>query len=373
MSERRPSVAIVGPVPPFRGGIAQHTARLRQALSAAADVTVFSFSRQYPQAIFPGQSDRDPACEGHREPGTTYEIDSLWPPSWRRVARALATMRPDVVVVPWWTVFFAPCFGYLAWRARRAGIPVVVMCHNVVEHESASWKRVMTRLVLRQADGFVTHTAEDRDNLLAMVPGAHVAVRPHPLYDQFPPARGTLERSAATELLFFGFVRPYKGLDVLIEAMALVRDLDIRLTIAGEIWGDEAPFHNRVAALGIDDAVSFVSRYLGADEAAEYFALADWVVLPYRSATGSGVVPLAYHYDRPVIVTRVGGLPEVVRDGVTGLIAEPESAPSLADAIRRAARMGPEVMGPGIQRIKAELSWDELAAAVLTAGGVGRD
>lgn len=364
MAERK-VVALVGPVLPFRGGIAQHTTRLRQALADVAEVHTFSFSRLYPKAIFPGESDRDVAYDGHAEPDTSYRLDSISPLSWRRTAREIVSLKPDVLLIPWWTVFLAPCFGYIAHRARRAGITVVFLCHNVIEHESASWRRALTRAVLRNGSRFVTQTFCDSENLRAMLPEASVTVRPHPLYDHFPPAKGSIARLAETELLFFGFVRPYKGLDVLIEAMALTTDLDVRLTVAGEVWGDATPFTERVSRLGLSERVEFVSRYLSDEDAAEYFAAADWVVLPYRGATGSGVVPLAYHYDRPVIVTRVGGLPDVVRDGTTGLIAEPESPTSLADTIRRATQTPSATMSDGIQAIKAELSWDTLVRAVL--------
>lgn len=363
--QQRQKVVLIGPVLPFRGGIAQHTTRLRGALEEHVDVHTISFSRLYPASIFPGKSDRDPELAGHEEPHTDYTLDSISPISWRKVARSVIRTEPDLVVIPWWTVFFAPCFGYLASRFRRAGIPVVFMCHNTVEHESAPWKRMFTRAVLGRGSAYVTQTLEDRDNLLEILPRARVVVQPHPIYDQFPPARGTLKRAATTELLFFGFVRPYKGLDVLLEAMALLGDKDVRLTVAGEVWGDQEVFENQAAELGITDRVEFVTRYLGDAEVAEYFDRSDWVVLPYRSATGTGVVPIAYHYLRPVIVTRVGGLPDVVREGVTGFVVEPESPRALADAIERATSIPAGTMSAGIEEIKKEFSWDRLALAVL--------
>ncbi len=371
MSPRSPRVALVGPVLPFRGGISQHTTMLHRALSRMGDVTTHSFSRQYPRAIFPGESDRDPALEGHREPGVRYAIDSLDPRTWRKAARAIVESRPRVAIIPWWTVFWAPCFSYVAKRLRREGIPVVFMCHNVVEHEEAAWKRLLTRRVLELGSAYAVHTTVDENNLLAMIPDAEVTVHPHPVYEQFPPATGALPKEHELELLFFGFVRPYKGLDVLIEALPLVRDdLDVRLTVAGEFWQGGEETRTRIAELGVGERVDIVEGYLSDADAAEYFARADAVALPYRSATGSGVVAVAYHYDKPVIVTRVGGLPDVVEDGRTGFVVPPESPESLARAIERLAETDLEAMGREVHRFKDEkLTWEGLASAILSLAG----
>lgn len=370
MPVARPRIALIGPILPFRGGIAQHTTMLRRALEELADVVAYSFSRQYPSLLFPGDSDRDPAFEGHVEPGTSYSIDTVNPLTWRRAVREIVRQSPDAVVIPWWHVYFAPCFGYMARRLKRAGIPVVFMCHNVVEHESALWRHELTRRVLRLGDGHVVQTAIDEANLRDLLPGASPIRYTHPVYDQFPAASGELMPEHALELLFFGFVRQYKGLDILIEAMGLVpRDIDVRLTVAGEFWGDGAEgTSERIEQLGIGDRVELVSKYLTEAEVAEYFARAHAAVLPYRSATGSGVVAVAYHYDKPVVVTRVGGLPDVVVDGETGYVVEPESPEDLARAIERLASADLGAMAANVDRHKREnMSWRGLSLAVLEA------
>lgn len=372
MADGRPKVLIVGPVLPFRGGIAQHTTLLLRAFAEMADARAFSFTRQYPSMIFPGESDRDPAFEGHEEPLTTYLIDSVNPLTWRRAARRALRWRPDLVVLPWWHVYWAPGFGYLARRLRRAGIPVVFLCHNVVEHETAGWKRDITRRVLALGSGYVVHTDIDEKNLLELLPDARTRKHPHPTYDQFPAAVGSLPREHALELLFFGFVRPYKGLDLLLEALALVDPaVDYRLTVAGEFWKGAEETRALIESLGISERVELVSRYLTEEEAAEYFDRAHAVVLPYRDATGSGVVALAYHYDKPVVVTRVGGLPDVVDHGQTGLVVDPDSPEALARAINRLANTDLDAMAELVERYKAEhLTWEGLARAVLDAGGL---
>ena len=345
---------------------------LLRAFCEFADARAISFTRQYPKLLFPGESDRDPAYQGHVEPHTDYLIDSINPFTWRAAVKKAIAEKPDVVVMPWWQVYWAPSFSYIARRLRRAGIPVVFLCHNVTEHEAAAWKRALTRRVLASGSGHVVQTNLDGEHLLELLPDAKPVLHLHPAYDQFPTPLGTLAPEHDLELLFFGFVRPYKGLDLLLDALALVdSSLDVRLTVAGEFWHGSAETEARIAQLGIGKRVELVNRYLTEQDVAEYFARAHALVLPYRSATGSGVVAIAHHYEKPVIVTRVGGLPDVVENGVTGFVVEPESPQAIADAIEHLGERDLDSMVAAVRRFKAErLTWSGLANAVLEAGGV---
>jgi glycosyltransferase involved in cell wall biosynthesis len=356
---------VIGPVLPWRGGIAQHTTMLLRALrDAGAAVQALSYSRQYPRWLYPGKSDRDPGYADHREPGVDYCIDSLNPITWQRAVSKIALGEAELVIVPWWTVFWAPATLFVTRALRRRGVTVVLLCHNVVEHETARWRRALAAAVYRQAQRFLVHTRQDAENLIAEMPGARVTVHPHPIYGHFPPATGSLPRRAACELLFYGFVRPYKGLDVLLEAMALLPQEGLHLTVAGEFWGGVEETHDRIRSLGIEDRVEVSARYHGEQETAELFARADLVVLPYRSATGSGVVPIAYRYRKPVVASRVGGLQDVVENGVTGLLVEAGSPEALADGIRRAMAFRPDVQA--FERVEKRMSWRSLARAALT-------
>lgn len=358
-------VVLIGPVLPFRGGIAQHTTMLHRALSQRTTVQTISFSRQYPKFLFPGKSDRDPTYLNYREPDVHYLIDSVNPLSWKRTINALATAPGCTVILPWWTVYWTFCFLYLTLTLRKKGCRILFFCHNVVEHETAFWKRFLTKQVLRHGDMFMVHTHEDKNNLLNLLPGAIVRVHPHPIYDHFPAPHGTLRRQGDLELLFFGFIRPYKGLDILVEAMGLLRGKNIHLTIAGEFWGGQEETERRIHDLGIEAQIDVVAQYINEQETAEYFSRADIVVLPYKSATGSGVVPIAYHYGKPVIVTPVGGLKDVVVDGKTGFFVEVGSATSLADKIQLLTSDGLAKMKPDIDDFKARFSWASMAKDIL--------
>ncbi|HHH47079.1 MAG TPA: glycosyltransferase [Thiotrichales bacterium] len=359
-----PRISLVGPVTPFRGGIAQHTTMLHRAFSKLADIQTVSFSRQYPSWLFPGASDKDPDFAGHSEENVDYVIDSMNPLSWRQAVRLISDFRPDVALIPWWTIFWAPCFGYIADRLQKQGIRVTFFCHNVVDHETAGWKTWLSRRVLLRGSSYVVHTRADKAKLEQLMADPNILVHPHPIYDQFPHARGTLPRRGRVELLFYGFIRPYKGLEVLLEAMRYVDD-HVFLTIAGECWGDSEALSRRIQKWNLSDRVSFEPRYHSAQETAELFFRADLVVLPYLSATGSGIIPIAYHYDTPVLATNVGGLPDVVDDERTGYLVEPGNPLALAKVINNFDPSSAPRMAEHIRQKKQSMSWDAMARAIL--------
>jgi glycosyltransferase involved in cell wall biosynthesis len=363
--ESKPKLGLIGPVLPYRSGIAQHTTMLHRALRQRAELTTLSFKRQYPAWLFPGETDRDPFRAGYSEPGVEYVIDSMDPRTWRRAAAQLVSAEVQALILPWWTIFFAPLFAYLKRACARRSIPVVFMCHNVVEHEAALHKVALSRIVLRGAQGYCLQSQSEEDKLKSLVPNAHTVVHPHPLYDQFPQAERQLIRRAPLELLFFGIVRPYKGLDVLLEAMALLKRRDVHLSVVGEFWHDKETLLTRIEVLGLTERIEVVPRYVSDQEAADYFARADVVVLPYRSASGTGIIPMAYHYGKPVIATRIGGLEHVVLEGKTGLFVAPESPKALADAIERVNHADLLTMRPHIESFKATMTWDSLASSLM--------
>ena len=354
-------VVLIGPVLPYRGGIAQHTTMLHRALQEQTDCLTISFSRQYPRWLFPGKSDRDETISGDTEPGVEYIIDSINPLTWARAVKRIKRFAPCSVIFPWWHAYWTFCFGWLSRQLKKADIEVVFLCHNVVEHETVYWNRFLADLSFRSADRFVVHTSADREIIRDRFPDVPVAVHPIPLYVQFPDAVDIYPRRAKLELLFFGFVRPYKGLDILLEAMGQLKDEDVFLSVVGEFWTSENETRKCIADEGIENKVEIVARYVPDSEAASFFTRCDVVVLPYRSATGSGVVSLSYHYGKPVIATRVGGLPEVVVEGKTGLLVKPGTSTGLATAVR--SLLSKEVVfdDQAIEAMGSGMTWSGLA------------
>ncbi|MEM1145942.1 MAG: glycosyltransferase family 4 protein [Pseudomonadota bacterium] len=358
-------VIVIGPVLPFRGGIAQHTTMLARAVKIEANVHVFSFKRLYPKWLYPGSSDRDSDLRDHHEAGVDYSLDSLNPMTWHRCAKQVVGMQPAFALFPWWTFFLGPCFAYISAYLRKENVEVIFFCHNVSDHEDKTWKRLIAKWVLGTGSRFVVHTKLDRQNLIALHPSAEVVVHPHPIYEHFPEPRHLLPRRAKLELLFYGFVRPYKGLKVLLRALSQLRDMPVFLTVAGEFWDGYASVVAEVETLGITNQIEIRPGYHSDADTAELFERADVVVLPYLSATGSGVIPLAYHYRRPVIATRVGGLPDVVVDRETGWLVDSGDALALAQTIRDIPNPVEPKMRRAIEEMSQSLSWSSLAHVIL--------
>jgi glycosyltransferase involved in cell wall biosynthesis len=321
-------LVLIGPTHPYKGGIAQHTTALAHRLGAAGhEVDVWSWRRQYPARLYPGEQ---------RVPGSVPELPVpprvSEPLSWDRPVGWITTGRRargfDGVVLTWTTpVQGPPYLGLLAGLHRHAA--VVTLCHNVLPHEPSRMDRPLARAVFRRSSGLLVHSTAQQAAAQALVPATPTAVAALP-----PPGLTAGARTSRTgTLLFFGLVRPYKGLDVLLEALP---GTSWRLVVAGEFWGDAlAEAQAQVARLGLDDRVDLRPGYVAAADVGALFAEADALVLPYRSATGSIVADLGRDHGLPVVVTDVGTLPDGVRDGVDGLVV-----PAADSAALRAALIG---------------------------------
>jgi glycosyltransferase involved in cell wall biosynthesis len=373
-------IALVGPVHPWRGGIAQYLGLLGESLMPRAEVRGVTFTRQYPGFLFPGESQRDPAAEPPRFP-VAAGLDSIGPWSWRATARRLEAFAPGIVLLKWWLPFFGPAFASAVGPLRGRGTRVMLVCDNLVPHERRPFDRAFTRWMLRNSDGYLVMSESVERDLDRLKPGAPCRRVLHPLYAQFDRGRYTRESArarlglAGEVAVFFGYVRHYKGLDTLLEAWPAVRARrPVTLVAAGEFYQDAAPYRALVekANAGAPDraaAVRLLDRYLPDDEVEALFKAADVVVLPYRSATQSGVTHVAYALGVPVITTDVGGLAETVRPGETGLVVPPEDPAVLADAVVRffADEMGPRLRA-GVRSLQHEHSWEVLADRVVELG-----
>jgi glycosyltransferase involved in cell wall biosynthesis len=362
-------IALVGPTYPLRGGIAHYNARLYQALDAAGHrVRLYGMTRQYPALFFPGKRQED-VSEAPIAARSEAVVDSMGPLSWAQCHDKLRRFGPDAVAFQWWHPFFAPSFGTIARLVARSGARPVFICHNVRPHEATRIDDALLRYAYGAVDRFLVHADEERERLRALLGGrpAHVEVAPHPVYDVFEAsgesqseARQALGLRAPHQLLFFGYVRRYKGLDILLEALGGA-DLDFELTVAGECYEDADAYRAQIERLGLTDRVHFLDRYVSNEEVPRFFRAADVCVLPYRHATQSGIVQVAYALDTPVIVTRVGGIPEVVEDGVSGLLVPPEDSGALSHAVRR--YFSEQLRAPlqeGVRAKRAQLGWHRI-------------
>ncbi|MGE5346320.1 MAG: glycosyltransferase [Acidithiobacillales bacterium] len=385
-------VALVGPVPPWRSGIADQDERLLRALQRlGAEPVVATFSRMYPPFLYPGRADRgDESVPAGL--GEVHEILDGWNPfSFVAAARFLAARGADLVLVPWWTAWWAPHTLLLlsALGAERPSAVRLLLCHNVWDHETGPLRAALTRAVLRRADRLVVQNARAEAELRAELPEKPVALLPHPseprvILPDREEARARLGvPSDAAVFLFAGILRRYKGWDLLLEAFRKVHreEPSALLVLAGEPWGDaerlaaEAEEAARAASRFSRQRPAFAGvrlelRYLSEEERSLWFAASDAVVCPYRHATGSGSAADALAHGRPVIGTRVDGLVDVVEEGVSGLLVPPEDAEALAEAMRRFVRerLGPRLSAGAAVRAAA-FHPDVHARRLLAFGG----
>ncbi|MCB8951141.1 MAG: glycosyltransferase [Ardenticatenales bacterium] len=365
-------LAIIGPTYPYRGGIAHYTTLLARECRQRHTVRLISFSRQYPRWLFPGQSDRDPS-QHPLQTDAEYWLDGLNPLTWRQTARRLRAWQPEAVIISWWVPYWAPAWAALTWLLRRAPHPprLLFICHNVLPHESGPLDRAAARLALGRADGFLAHSQADAALLRQMFPHARVIATALPTYADLgqTAAPATLPIELPSDrplLLFFGFVRPYKGLDVLLRALpAVLAQQPVHLLVVGEFWQGEAAYQALIERMGVAEAVTLWNQYVPDEQLVACVRRADAAVLPYRSATQSAVAQVAFGQGTPVITTNVGGLAEAVQDGRTGLVVPPDDPAALAAAINRflGEKLGP-TMRAHIAADQDRFSWGNLVRAL---------
>ena len=368
-------VILLSPAHPLRGGIATSSERLaREFHKMGHHVQIYSFSLQYPGFLFPGTtqytSDPPPAdLEIH----TT--VNSVWPLNWIKVGRTLKKMRPDLIIARYWLPFMGPCLGTILRIARGNGhTRTMALVDNAVPHEKRLGDLLFTRYFLAQADGFVVMSEAVRQDIQQLAPGKPVRFNPHPIYDNYgelvpkEEARRHLQLDEAGRyLLFFGFIRDYKGLDLLLQAIAdaRVQKAGVKLIIAGEYYGKQEYYESLIRDLNLQDRVHSHTHFIPTDQVKYFFGAADVVAQPYRSATQSGISQIAYHFEKPMIVTGVGGLPEIVPDGVAGYITD-ISADAIADAIVDFYSQNKEAeLVAGVKGRKHLFNWNSLVDCFL--------
>jgi D-inositol-3-phosphate glycosyltransferase len=305
------------------------------------DSKIISFSLQYPGFLFPGKTQYDTG-KGPQDIKIETSINSINPLNWLKVARQIKREKPDCVIFRYWLPFMGPCLGTIARNIKKGtDIKVIAITDNVIPHEKRFGDRGFTSYFLKQCDGFIAMSRAVLNDLETFIRTDKKVFLPHPIYDIFGAKVG---KSAAIKhlgldisdkhILFFGFIRKYKGLDLLLEAMAdpRIKQLGVKLIIAGEYYEDAAPYNKIITENGLEKNIILRTEYIPSEEVADYFCASDMVVQPYRTATQSGVTQIAYHFEKPMLVTNVGGLPEIVPHNKVGYVTEIRPA-SIADAI----------------------------------------
>lgn len=375
MTEQPMKIVLIGPVPPYRGGIAHFTQSLAEKLGQAGhEVLTISYRKQYPTWLYPGKSDKD-----YSQITTLKDVDFLFSPlncwDWRKTLREIRNYQPDLVIYPWWVTFWAPATSWLLGKLRKYGIPATVLVHNTFPHEGGWLDNQLTKFALKDARSFVTMTEKEAQRLKAVVQeGSRINTAAHPVYSQFP--RSGLGKSEVRDklglpvgdplALFFGFVRPYKGLDVLLKAVGILKQEQVilHLIVAGEFWQGVAEYEKLINHLGISDMVTIRAEYIPDAQAGLYFEAADFFVAPYLDGTQSGSIKLAMGYGLPLIVT------DVITDPLTmsykgGLsVARSADAQAFAEKIREI--ICSKVDSKREDALAGDHSWQPLLEKLLT-------
>lgn len=365
-------IALLSPFYPYRGGIAQFSAMLYNELTREHTVQAFNFSRLYPDLLFPGKTQ-------YVEPGdhalpveSKRVLDSINPITYRSAVKEIEQFSPDVLVIAYWMSFFVPGYAHIANRMKKK-CKIILLVHNAIPHEPRFFDKPLAHLLFKQSDGFVVLSKNVQQDVLSLRPDARILLNPHPLYDHFGEksdkraARKSLGMDENKKtLLFFGLIRDYKGLDLLIDAFDTL-DESYQLCIAGECYGSFDKYDKQIAASSHRQSIYSFIRYINDQEIPLLFSAADCLVLPYRSATQSGVVSVAYHFDLPMISTNAGNFAQSIGQPGTGIVANDTTSEALAEGIHTFFSPGnEEKFRLNILREKENLSWKRLEERLVS-------
>jgi len=359
-------ITIIGPVYPYRGGISQFTTSFAQELGlSGADVQVISFQRQYPSWLYPGQSDKDPSSQ-HHEVCADYVLDPLYPWSWIRAVKRITSFRPDMVIIQWWTTFWSPAYFWICSSLSRHGISCVFTIHNVIPHEKRLLDVLLCRLALSQGKAFITLSPNESKRLEALLPGARIFQSSLPVprmnltaqnRDEARAVMGIPEKQPV--LLFFGIVRPYKGLRVLLDSLAILKKegLTPRLYVVGEFWEKVEDYQRVIQDLGLQDQVVLENHYVPNEELGRFFASADAFIAPYIHGTQSAAIKTAMGYGLPVLVSDEISS-DLPRDTYPVFVHEAGNEKDLAISIREFFNSGKS----HVQVRPSQNGWSEMIA-----------
>ncbi len=369
-------IILLGTSWPFRGGLATFNERLaKQFMAEGHDVEIWTFTLQYPSFLFPGktQYSNEPAPEGI---AIRRELNSCNPFNWIRVGKALKKAAPDLLICCYWMSFFAPAYGLISRMAKKNGkTKCVALVHNMIPHEPNILDKLFAPYFIKSQDGFVAlseSVVKDIEKVERLKGERPKTFSPHPIYDHYGERMTKKEACTALGLddkngymLFFGLVRAYKGLDVLLDAFGLIKDQlpTVQLIIAGEFYEDEEKYRAQIAANGLKERVLLRNEFIPDGDLRKYFGAADLIVQPYKTATQSGVTQVAFHFEKPMLVTNVGGLGEIVHDHKMGYACEPTAEAIAADIVDYFQNKRQEAYTAYLQKEKTKYAWSNMARA----------
>ncbi len=367
-------LVIIGPAWPLRGGLSAFDEKLASTFSSMGiDSSIETFSLQYPNFLFPGKTQYSnlPAPINIK---ITSRINSINPFNWIKIGIIIKRSKPDLIIVRYWIPFLGPCLGTICRIATsNKKTKVIALVDNMIPHEKRIGDTQFTKYFAGAVNGFLTMSEKVKSDVKKFT-HKPTLVSPHPIFDHFGMA---ISKTAARSIigidanekviLFFGFIRKYKGLDLLLEAMAKpsIKNLDIKLLIVGEFYEDASPYLNLIEELGIQNNVILNTEFVPDDQVKNFVCSADFIIQPYRNATQSGVTPLAYHFEKPMLVTNVGGLADTVPNGKVGLVVDP-TVDSIANGIEHLYELGENHFKPYILEEKKKFSWNQMAENFLT-------
>jgi glycosyltransferase involved in cell wall biosynthesis len=374
-------IVIVGTAYPMRGGLAQFKALLFKYLSEKNDVEMFSFKRQYPEFLFPGKTQFELGEPTLKIPDGKNHIcvDSINPFNWINTGYKIAKEKPDLIIFKYWLPFFAPCFAVISFIAKMfSKAKVLFICDNVIPHEKRFGDTFFTKLAFSQVNYFIVMSKTVEEDLKKFNSEKPYRLIQHPVYNIFgekvskEEAKKFIQKDFSIDvendkvILFFGFVRKYKGLNYLIDAMPeILKKVDLKLLVVGEFYDDEKKYREQIKELNLNEYVKVVSDFVPDEKVKYFFSASDVVVLPYSDATQSGIIQIAYYYDKPVIATDVGGLSEVVINNETGFIIEPKSSKAISEAVIKFYEENlEEKFSAKASLEKEKYSWEKFVASI---------
>ena len=366
-------LVIIGPAWPLRGGLSAFDEKLAtQFTEKGIQTKIDTFSLQYPNILFPGKSQytTDPKP---KDVNISVCINSINPLNWIKIGLQLYREKPDLIIVRYWIPFLAPCLGTILKIAKKNNhTKVISIVDNMIPHEKRMGDRLLTQYFVKTVDGFIAMSEKVKNDIKTF---SHkpVSISPHPIFNHFGDPITKMEARKQLGLpqekkiiLFFGYIRKYKGLDLLIQAMSSesIKKLNIQLMIVGEFYEDARTYHDLVISLGLQNQISFYSNYIPDGEVKNYVCSADFIIQPYKNATQSGVTPLAYHFEKPMLVTNVGGLADTVPNLKTGIVVEPTTN-AIVKGIETLYELGENHFIPNIIEEKKKYSWAQMTEKFL--------